>query len=58
MNGRAWVVEVKDMENGGKWEPLSVKRSRRAARVVAAMFRGMKHPTRVRQYIRQPEVRP
>lgn len=54
MNGVAWVVEVKET---GKWEVLSVRRSRRLARNVAAMFRAANSLTRVRQYVRVEEVK-
>jgi hypothetical protein len=60
MNGRAWVVEWQTTPDG-KWEPRSIETSRKEARHTARIFRAIEPKetrTRVRQYIRQPEVRP
>lgn len=56
MNGIAWVVEIK----GGKvWHVELAYAQRRHARDRAKTLRTTtRYETRVRKYIRQPEVRP
>lgn len=59
MNGIAWVVEVRDWDDGLKWHPMMVVQTRDTARHEAKDLRvHQRQTTRVRKYIRQPETRP
>ena len=59
MNGRAWsvwVIEIRDRD--GQWKPGNGYPTRYDARRIAGNIRDHGWRTRIRQYIRQPEVRP
>jgi hypothetical protein len=59
MNGIAWVVETFSWLNPNPtWSPSSVRATRASARQGARNLRVGGVRTRVRKYIRQPEVRP
>ena len=59
MNGRAWVVEFcQEFVKGKPWVPGNAYAKRVWARKGARNLRLQGFKTRVRQYIRQPEVRP
>jgi len=59
MNGRAWsvwVIEIRDTDK--QWKPGNGYPTRYDARRIAKRIRNHGWRTRIRQYIRQPEVRP
>jgi hypothetical protein len=58
MNGRAWVVEVRDWDDKLRWRPMMVVETRADARYEANDLRHQNQTVRVRQYIRQQETRP